>query len=274
MEIDGFQLGILDFEYKDSWYPSTDGSGAALEIVNPLAARITWGDKLSWRATTPNPGFNGIFGVIAGEDLSITLPATASLEGAITYGSQNPGAVTLLWTKVSGPGSVTFGAPSSAATSATFSTFGNYVLRLTATGTTSVSDDILVSASESYDAWAQRTLNSTDPLVIGMTRDPDRDGLTNLLEYALGLNPANGSLAGLPVGSISGGFLTLTYQRYAGSGVSYVVEVSSDLSTWSSTSVSESLVSTAGAFQTWKAVDSVPASGSSHRYMRVRIVTQ
>jgi hypothetical protein len=36
------------------------------------------------------------------------------------------------WTKVSGPGNVTFTSPSSASTGATFSTAGTYVLRLTA----------------------------------------------------------------------------------------------------------------------------------------------
>jgi hypothetical protein len=30
---------ILDFEYQDVWYPSTDGGGSSLVIVNPMAAR-------------------------------------------------------------------------------------------------------------------------------------------------------------------------------------------------------------------------------------------
>jgi hypothetical protein len=202
------------------------------------------------------------------------LPGSASLEGSITYGTQNPASVTLLWTKVSGPGTVTFGTPAAAATTATFSTFGNYVLRLTATGTTTVSDQVLVTAAESYDAWSVRTLGSVDPLIVGMIRDPDRDGLQNILEYALGLNPANGSQAGLPVASRAGGFLTLTYQRYAGSGVTYLVEVSNDLVSWSSTSVTESMTSATGTMQTWSAVDTVPVFSGGHRYIRVRVVTQ
>ncbi|HWB03374.1 MAG TPA: Ig-like domain-containing protein [Verrucomicrobiales bacterium] len=274
MEIDGYQLGILDFDYSDSWYPVTDGSGAALEIVNPLAVRTSWGEKVSWRATAPNPGFSGVFGVIAGEDVTVTLPGSASLEASITYGPQSPGSVTLQWTKVSGPGSVTFGTPTAAATTAGFSAFGNYVLRLTATGSSTVFDEILVSASESYDAWAARTLGSSDPLVIGMTRDPDRDGLQNLLEYALGLNPASGSGAGLPTVTVTGGFLTLTYQRYTGSGVNYIVEVSNDLNSWSSTSVTENMTSASGTLQTWSAVDTVPVANGKHRYMRVRVVGQ
>jgi len=42
------------------------------------------------------------------------------------------GAVTTLWSRVSGPGTVTFGNPSSVATTALFSGSGTYVLRLTA----------------------------------------------------------------------------------------------------------------------------------------------
>lgn len=43
-----------------------------------------------------------------------------------------PPALTMAWTKISGPGDVTFGSPTSADTSVSFSTPGLYVLRLTA----------------------------------------------------------------------------------------------------------------------------------------------
>jgi hypothetical protein len=73
--------------------------------------------------------------VNAGSDQSITLPATASLSGTATDdGLPNPpGALTTTWSKVSGPGTVTFGDASATATTAAFSASGTYVLRLTAT---------------------------------------------------------------------------------------------------------------------------------------------
>ena len=43
-----------------------------------------------------------------------------------------PAAVTTTWSKVSGPGTVTFGNANAVTTTATFSTSGTYVLRLTA----------------------------------------------------------------------------------------------------------------------------------------------
>jgi M6 family metalloprotease-like protein len=59
---------------------------------------------------------------------------TVALEATVTDDGQPnpPGAVTTLWSKVSGPGTVTFGQPNLVDTSALFSGSGTYVLRLTA----------------------------------------------------------------------------------------------------------------------------------------------
>src|SRR6266511_3736386 len=64
----------------------------------------------------------------------VTLPAGTSLSGHVSDdGLPNPpGATTVSWAKQSGPGSVTFANPTAAATTASFSTAGSYVLRLTA----------------------------------------------------------------------------------------------------------------------------------------------
>ncbi len=66
--------------------------------------------------------------VSAGANQTITLPATATLNGSVT-----PSTSTVAWTKTSGPGTVTFSAPTSVTTAATFSAAGTYVVRLTAT---------------------------------------------------------------------------------------------------------------------------------------------
>ena len=273
MEISGYQLGILDFSYSDNWYPKTDGDGAALEIINSQGERISWNEKTAWRPTVANPGVDGIFAVLAGEDDAVCIPESTSLEAVITYGQQSPGAVTLAWSKVSGPGTVTFGTPASAATTASFSSAGTYVLRFTATGTATVSDDLIITVTESYDAWAVRTLDSADPLVTGMLRDPDNDGISNLVEFALGLNPTSASSSGLPQPLAEGGSLTLTYQRYSGCELTYIVEVSDDLISWSSSTVSETMSGSSGTIQTWVATDSRPLSEGVRRYMRVRIST-
>jgi YD repeat-containing protein len=71
--------------------------------------------------------------VSAGPNQTITLPTNAvTLGGTATDDGLPNNTLTLSWTKVSGPGTVTFGSPNMASTSATFSTFGTYVLKLTA----------------------------------------------------------------------------------------------------------------------------------------------
>jgi hypothetical protein len=88
--------------------------------------------------------------VNAGPDQTITLPANASLDGTVTDdGLPNPpGAVTTTWSKVSGPGTVTFADPNAIDTTASFSVAGNYTLRLTANDSALTgSDDIVVTVN-------------------------------------------------------------------------------------------------------------------------------
>ena len=72
--------------------------------------------------------------VDAGIDQTIVLPADATLDGTVSDdGEPNPpGAVTTLWTMMSGPGTVTFGDDTAVDTTASFSIDGVYVLNLAA----------------------------------------------------------------------------------------------------------------------------------------------
>ena len=64
--------------------------------------------------------------VNAGPDQTITLPGSANLDGTVSDdGLPNPpGAVTTTWSKVSGPGTVTFGNANAVDTTASFSAGG------------------------------------------------------------------------------------------------------------------------------------------------------
>ena len=70
--------------------------------------------------------------VNAGADQMIDLPETANLMGTAIDDGQPSGTLTYAWSKVSGPGNVTFGSTTNPNTTATFSAIGSYVLRLTA----------------------------------------------------------------------------------------------------------------------------------------------
>jgi len=85
--------------------------------------------------------------VSAGPDQSVTLPASANLQGSVTDdGLPNPpGSTSKLWTRESGPGVVTFGNATSPTTTASFSAPGTYVLLLTASdGALSQDDDVTI----------------------------------------------------------------------------------------------------------------------------------
>ncbi|MGE3507817.1 MAG: PA14 domain-containing protein, partial [Vicinamibacterales bacterium] len=86
----------------------------------------------------------------AGADQTITLPAGATLNGSATDdGLPNPpAALTYAWSMVSGPGTVTFGTPGAATTTASFSAAGSYTLRLTVSDSAlSATDDVVVTVN-------------------------------------------------------------------------------------------------------------------------------
>src|SRR5207249_8194211 len=86
--------------------------------------------------------------VNAGADQTVTLPAGVSLEGAVRDDGLPipPGMLSFAWTKFSGPGTVAFGDANSLKTTASFSTPGTYILRLSASdGALSATDDLSVT---------------------------------------------------------------------------------------------------------------------------------
>ena len=90
--------------------------------------------------------------VSAGSNQTITLPAVATLTGtASDDGLPNPpSALTLLWSRFSGPSAVTFGNVSAASTTASFAGPGTYVLRLTANDSQLVtSSDVTITVNSS-----------------------------------------------------------------------------------------------------------------------------
>ena len=88
--------------------------------------------------------------VDAGSSISVTLPAPASLNGTVNDDAKPapPGETTVLWTKVSGPGTATFGDATLENSNVTFSAPGIYVLRLTADdGEVKTFDNMTITAA-------------------------------------------------------------------------------------------------------------------------------
>jgi len=96
-------------------------------------------------------GGNSAPSVDAGSNQETTLPDdTVNLDGTVSDDGNPdpPGSVTTTWSKVSGPGTVSFGNSSAVDTTATFSTDGVYSLRLTADDNDLTnSDDVTVTVN-------------------------------------------------------------------------------------------------------------------------------
>ena len=84
--------------------------------------------------------------VNAGADQSITFGSSLQLAGVVTDDNlpNPPGTVSITWTKISGSGNVSFTNVASATSGASFSSPGQYVLRLTANDGASASNDVTV----------------------------------------------------------------------------------------------------------------------------------
>src|SRR5439155_245370 len=105
-----------------------------------------FGSSWTWVAGGPLTGTaNAAPAVDAGLDQTITLPAQAALAGTVTDDGLPGGDPIATWTKVSGPGTVTFAQPNEFQTTAAFSSAGTYVLMLSASdGVLTGSDTLTV----------------------------------------------------------------------------------------------------------------------------------
>lgn len=138
-----------------------------------------------------------------------------------------------------------------------------------------------------FDAWtADNWPGVSDPTIVGTKADPDRDGLDNLLEYALGANPNQTDDSVLPIIGVETvgdqDYLALTY-RGRTDDLSLIYEVvASDtahapLATWTvqTTAISTDQTGAGPGFHVVKIRDSVPvAAGPTHRYLRLRITRE
>jgi alpha-tubulin suppressor-like RCC1 family protein len=118
------------------------GPSATYNIGETATATVTILDNDSG---TPPPPSNAAPVVNVGADQTITLPASATLNGTVSDDGLPNGTLTRAWSKVSGPGTVTFANANAEDTTASFSTAGTYVLRLTANdGALSKIDDVAI----------------------------------------------------------------------------------------------------------------------------------
>ena len=121
-----------------AYAPASNGSGAMRFYIvdrgvdNDIDPNENDGKMYEMTAPVPSTPANTPPSVNAGLDQSILFGALASLSGTATDDGV-PSPMTYQWSKVSGPGTVGFSAGTALITTASFSSRGTYVLRLTAT---------------------------------------------------------------------------------------------------------------------------------------------
>ena len=144
---------------------------ASFSVAGTYVLRLTASDSLlstfDELTVTVAGAVNQAPVVNAGLDQTIALPINqVSLAGTATDDGLPSAVLTTTWSKVSGPGTVTFGNPALLGTSATFSLQGTYVLQLAASdGSLSSTDTLSVTVSPNAAEGAAVDFGGTNAYV-------------------------------------------------------------------------------------------------------------
>ncbi len=137
----------------------------------------------------------------------------------------------------------------------------------TAPAQTGLWSGALTATPSAANSWVRQHFGSNEPSGISAwNADPDGDGMSNLMEYALGYGPTDSSDCSWPTAGRSGSRLSLTFTPEVVSGLTYIVEASSDLSKWSPINITGNL--TPGAEYTH-----TDAAVSGQRFLRLKVTS-
>ena len=134
-----------------------------------------------------------------------------------------------------------------------------------------------------YSGWSSAHFNAVQQAntsLSGPNADPDGDGISNLLEYALGLDPLAAGASPVSVSlandGTSGPYLTLTYRRSTStSGVTFYGDTAATLPNWSAGTAVQVGTATNNGDGTETVIlrDMVPVTGSApQRFIRLRVL--
>jgi rhamnogalacturonan endolyase len=142
-------------------------------------------------------------------------------------------------------------------------------------GTSANSAEVSAKPAQTFGQWRVAAFpGQTDPLVIGPNADPDRDGGSNLLEYFLASNPNTADTLGLVTASRDeSGNVVLTFRMSKNlSGITYAVQQSPDLRTWTAIAAAPVVISEQSGYYVMRATASLAENGKL--FLRLFITSQ
>jgi hypothetical protein len=227
-------------------------------------------DRISKGFPAQPPGITSALSVSGTLGLPFTYQITGSNDPASFSATGLPA-----WLILTGSNGTLSGTPSTSGTS-------NILLSAT-NGFGSGTAGLVLTVFNRYSAWQQENFTTAQwntATIGGDTGTPAGDGITNLMKYALDLNPWSSGVSGLPASgtvSLSGtNYLTLTYTQLIDSpDITYTPQVSGDLKVWNSgTSYTTAPIPTGtsnGVTQTMVVRDLIPISGTNRQFMRLQV---
>ena len=239
----------------------------AYSVGSTSSATVTLTDNDAF-ATTPVANI----ALAVASDTSLTLSWTDNFETNTKYRVRRS-------TNADMSGSTGFDVSDPDATSYTFTglTAGTpYYIQIraekstTPTATSPWSSTISATPS-SANAWIRQNFALNAAPASGdaaWAADPDGDGASNLLEYALGGDPSQSGTGILPVISRTptpGSSLQITFQR-SRADITYVVQVSSDLATWNNLATNPGTVG-----ESVTVTDTADLTIEHRRFLRLRV---
>jgi hypothetical protein len=185
------------------------------------------------------------------------------------------------------PGSVTLAA-GAVATNMAVTPLGNYLntnqvtvtislAQSTNFNSTTLSNATVTIADRPINVWRRANFTPADlasQSVSGDLADPDNDGFSNLLEYAMGLQPKISETTNRPYARLEDGYFTLTYtQSKAATDASLTIEQSNDLVTWQTGDTYVQPVSQVdlGALRQITVRIAIPGNAASLGFLRFRV---
>lgn len=131
------------------------------------------------------------------------------------------------------------------------------------------------TGGQTFANWRSQKFNSTelaDPNLSGPAADFEKDGISNLMEYALHLEPKISDAGGLPVPGRQPGWLTLTFTRLSGpTDLSYqVVEATTPAGPWTAIVAPLEVIGSNGTTDTVLA--RIPVDATARKFMRLKVV--